>query len=229
MPESWLEVRQSLPTEPNIGLLLRWSAAIAEMDAYYRVPSDLRLRVLRCFEAEVPRIFCGSNVLRLLPVFPPLYDDSTDRLLESKTTVFGFWVTPHGARRSLDKAELKKLHFDLASGPSTSCDRSEREILSRQFHVGQPVDLGCAGSILRIALGGALITRVATDSTIGASFDARLDWLREQIHALRQKIECLANRYSPTADQVGASNTMSPLLLGECAGPLAEFPLNPNS
>jgi hypothetical protein len=229
MPESWPEVRQSLSAEPNIGLLLRWSAAIAEMDAYYHVPSNLRLQVLRFFEREVPKIFGRSNVLRLLPVFPPLYDDLSHRLLESKTTVFGFWVMPPGDRAPLDKAELKKLHFELASAEPTSPSHSEREILSRQFHLGQPVDLGRAGSILRVAIGGPLITRVATDPTIGASFDDRLAWLHEQIHALRRKIECLAKRYSPTGGQVDASNAMSAVLLGDGATALVPASMNLNS
>jgi hypothetical protein len=229
MPESWPEARLSLPAEPNIGLLLRWSAAIAEMDAYYQVPSKQRLQVLRFFEAEVPEIFSRSKVLRLLPVFPPLYDDLSHRLLESKTTVFGFWVTPPGACRPLDKSELKQLHFDLASPSVASSARSEREILSRQFHVGQPVDLGPAGSILRIAIGGTLIARVATDSTIGASFETRLDWLREQIQALRRKIECLVRRYSPTAAQFDGSNAAAPVLLGEALGQPSPIPMNLNS
>ncbi len=54
LPESWPELRRSLPDRPNYGLLLRWSAAIAEMDTYYRVPNGARLRVLRFFEAEAP-------------------------------------------------------------------------------------------------------------------------------------------------------------------------------
>jgi hypothetical protein len=229
MPEPWADVRQSLSADANVGLLLRWSAAIAEMDAYYRVPSNLRLQVLRFFEAEVPKIFGSSNSLRLLPVFPPLYDDSSHRLLESKTTVFGFWVTPPGADRPLDKAELKKLHFDLASAPSASRSRSEREILSRQFHVGQPVDLGSAGSILRVAIGGPLITRVATDPSIGGTFENRLDWLSEQIHALRRKIECLAKRYSPAGGQTDVSDAIGAALLGDGATQLAPFPMNLNS
>src|SRR5262249_21329550 len=51
MPPTWPEIRQALRAEPNVGLLLRWSAALAEMKAYYDVPSDLRLGVLRFFEA----------------------------------------------------------------------------------------------------------------------------------------------------------------------------------
>jgi hypothetical protein len=34
MPECWEEVRRSLPAEPNVGGLLRWSAALAEMEAF---------------------------------------------------------------------------------------------------------------------------------------------------------------------------------------------------
>ncbi len=199
MPETWREIRQSLPNEPNVGLLLRWSAALVEMEAYYQVPSDVRLKVLRFFEAETPKILGGSSAIRMLPVFPPLYDDSSHRLLESKTTVFGFWVTPPGASQPLGKAELKKLHFNLAADCSASCDESERDVASRQFHIGQPVDLGQSGFILRIALGGELIARVATDTSTSTTLDARFDWLREQIIALRQKIECLTKQHSLSA------------------------------
>ena len=149
MPEKWDAIRRSLPTEPNVGLLLRWSAALAEMEAYYRVPSDLRLRVLRFFEVEAPKILGESPNVRLLPISPPLYDDCSHRLLESKTTVFGFWVTPPGTCQPLGKAALKQLHLDLCADLSASCRKSEREVMSRQFHVGQPVDLGRAGFILR--------------------------------------------------------------------------------
>ncbi len=212
MPETWPEIRRSLPSKPNVGLLLRWSAALAEMDAYYRVPSDLRLCVLRFFEAEVPKILGASSAIRLLPVFPPLFDDSSHRLLESKTTVFGFWIVPPGASRPLGKTELKQLHFDLASDVSNVANEADAQVLAELFHIGQPVDLGQAGYVLRIALGGILITRVATDTTIGATLDARLDWLRDQIHGLRRKIECLVQSHSPLDGSVvspGATGSAS--------------------
>ncbi|HEX5472704.1 MAG TPA: hypothetical protein VFW73_12510 [Lacipirellulaceae bacterium] len=205
LPETWTNIRHSLPNEPNTGLLLRWSAAIAEIESYYKVPNDLRLSVLRFFEAEAPKILGESKVIRMLPVFPPLYDDSTHRLLESKTTVFGFWITPPGARQPLGKSELKQLHFDLTSDLSKTCDAADRKMMSQQFHVGQPVDLGHAGFILRVALGGELITRVATDTNIGKSIDDRLDWLRGQLLGLRQKIECLAMRHASTTAQTTRS------------------------
>src|SRR5262249_46296743 len=63
MPPTWNQIRRAQLKRANTGLLLRWSAALAEMDAYYEVPSELRLRVLRFFEAKVPEILGESNVI----------------------------------------------------------------------------------------------------------------------------------------------------------------------
>jgi hypothetical protein len=202
MPESWTEIRRGLSDEPNMGAMLRWAAALAEIEAYYDVPDSTRLRVLRFFEAEVPRVLGGGEIIRLLPVFPPVYDDTVDRLLESKTTVFGFWVTPPGARRPLGKAELKQLHAELAGDLSTIHRVLNSQIMSREYHLGQPVDLGPAGCVLRVALGGELITRIATDRGLGHSLDERLSWLRDQLTGLRAKIESLATLHSPAATLV---------------------------
>jgi hypothetical protein len=191
LPENWPAVRGSLPAAPNFGTIVRWSAAIAEIDAYYKTPDHCRLKVLRYFESEAPRILGESDCIRMLSVFPPVYDDTAERLLESKTTVFGFWVTPPGTTKPLDKVALKRLHAELTSDVSSLCAESHWPVAARRYHLGQPVDLGLAGSVLRIALGGPLITRVATDVSLGESLESRLNWLGEQIRGLRGKIELL--------------------------------------
>jgi hypothetical protein len=86
----------------------------------------------------------------------------------------------------------------LTSDLSSTCGSFDAQVMSRQFHLGQPVDLGPAGSVLRVALGGELITRVAMDPSLGESLDERLEWLHEQLYSLRQKIECLAALRSPS-------------------------------
>jgi hypothetical protein len=224
MPETWADIRRSLPAEPNVGGLLRWSAAIAEMEAYYNVPNELRLRVLRFFEAEVPQILGASSALRMLPVFPPLYDDTAHRLLESKTTVFGFWVTPPGARQPLGKAELKQMHADLTTDLSTTHDGMDRETMSHEYHLGQPVELGPAGCVLRVALGGELISRVAMDKSVGETFDERLAWLREQLFGLRRKIECLAQVHAPSTGIVPSVDTAGVDTFGQSWVPMGPVP-----
>ncbi|MCA9108862.1 MAG: hypothetical protein KDA52_02850, partial [Planctomycetaceae bacterium] len=96
MPESWTEVRRHITGSQNYGSLLRWEAALAEMDAYYLVPSETRLAILRAFEESVPEIFNNAEGIQLLTVFPPIHDDTQTRLLESKTTVFGFRAHANG-------------------------------------------------------------------------------------------------------------------------------------
>jgi hypothetical protein len=206
MPETWPEIRRSLPAEPNVGAMLRWSSALAEIEAYYNVPSDARLRVMRYFESTAPQILNESDTIRMLPVFPPVYDDTSERLLESKTTVFGFWVTPPGATRPLGKSDLKQMHIELTSNVAEKYGGPDQETLARTYHIGQPVDLGQAGCVLRVALGGELITRVATDTRVGQTFEDRLAWLHDQLIGLRQKIECLA-RIHPASRPVAESGT----------------------
>lgn len=216
LPESWRQLRSSLSAEPNYGLLLRWSAAMADIEGYYEVPNDARLHVLRFFETEVPRILGESERIRMLPVFPPVYDDSVERLLESKTTVFGFWVTPPGTQRPLGKAELRQMHVDLATDLAAKHAGLDPRIMGREFHLGQPVDLGAAGCVLRVALGGCLITRVASDTSIGDSLTERLRWLERQLLGLRQKVECLASLHGTTAAETklpANANTASPTVV----------------
>ena len=222
MPESWPDIRRSLPAEPNFGAILRWSAAAAQIDAYYGVPGHARLRVLRVFEAEAPRILGASKIIRLLPTFPPLLNNTEERLLQSKTTVFGFWVTPPGRAMPLNKAELWELHAELNTDRSVTNDGSHRRILEPMYHVGQPVDLGRAGHVLRVALGGELIVRVAIDESLGQSFEQRLAWLGGQLTGLRRKIECLVD-HRFAAEPVAAA--LEPVETGmPSALPTAEAP-----
>jgi len=207
MPETWSEIRRSLPSRPNFGTILRWSAAIEEIAAYYAVGGDVRLRILRLFESKAPSILGASKAIRLLPTFPPLHDDTKQRLLESKTTVFGLWVTPPGARKPLGKAELWALHAELNTDLSATHSGPDRQLLARTYHVGQPVHLRQAGYVLRVALGAELIIRVASDESLGKSFEQRLAWLGSQLMGLRQKIESLAGLHSPAGPALDATGS----------------------
>jgi hypothetical protein len=117
------------------------------------------------------------------------------------------------------------MHAELATDLSAAGAGLTKDILARRYHVGQPVDLGSAGCVLRIALGGELITRVATDTNIGETPEKRLAWLGDQLTGLRQKIECLAGlrsqrRGMPTLD----SSATGVLDLSQvAAGPLANI------
>jgi hypothetical protein len=198
IPRSWAERRRDLPDRPNVGLLLRWSAAVAEMRRYYAVPGDARYRVLRAYESMVPRLFAESPAIEL-QVFPPLLADDEQRVLQSKTTVYSFHVRrPDGSRIPLEGLlELHRwLNVDASRRIGPDATEAERRIARRSFHLGQPVALGAPPrqepAVLRLALGGPLICDVSEDPRFGATLDERLAWLEDQILALRRKIELLA-------------------------------------
>ncbi len=192
MPRAWVAARASLPPRPAVGLLLRWEAALAEMDAYYASRADYRLAVLRHFERRAPEVLAASPNLDVLPVFPPLYDDDSLRLLESKTTVFGFRLRPATLPPDVDVARLRRLHAALLDGEPA-------------FHLGQPVRLGESGWALRVAIGGELIVRVAEDVSLGSTLAERVAWLDGRLEALVARIDALVAAGAVDVDRPGAA------------------------
>lgn len=208
LPQTWTALRSSLPAAPNLGLVLRWGAAIAEISAYYRIEPECRLEILRAWETAVPELLDGSDVIRLVPVLMAQQPQSKpQRLLESKTTVFPFFLRrPSG--KLIGRANLKRifnwLNRDI-SGLLMELSGEQKAVLSRSIHVGQPVLLsGNADSeraVLRVALGSALVTRVASDTRLAPTYVARLHWLGAQIEILRMKIELIVKHLDELLDR----------------------------
>ncbi|MEM6706924.1 MAG: hypothetical protein AAF690_29730, partial [Acidobacteriota bacterium] len=194
LPPAWAGATSELSQEPNVGLLLRWQAALAEIEAYYAVEPQLRYEILRLFESVVPEVFDGSRRVVLEPLTPPILDDNGVRLLESKRTVFAFRLTRRQEVESLDLHELRKVfawaNSDL-SDLATSTD--EATALEATFHLGQPVALVADGSlaVLRIALGAVLLRWLAEIEDPAE----RALRLRHHMERLRNKLEIIGEAY----------------------------------
>lgn len=200
LPASWAPHSMELPETGNLGLLLRWAAAIAEVREYYSTPSKLRLQVLRAFERGVPEVLNCSSSISLETTVEPVLSDEFERVLQSKTTVFPFSVTLSNGSR-LDTNALKTVwrwlsddisHF-LPRGPT-----EQRRSLAPQFHLGQPVTLAtgaAAPAVLRIALGGVLLSSVAHDLEWGRTYHDRVERLNDRIIELKRKLEVIAAHY----------------------------------
>ncbi len=201
MPEAWATVRDHLPKRANWGLLLRWFAALEEMQAYYLSSPEARLAVLRHFEREAPRVLKANPVVDLLPVWPPVLSDTAERVLESKTTVFSFRVSIEGHVGPLSKLALKQwvqlLNTDLTERLAIKSSSADYEAARQPFQIGQPVGLGDSGlAIVRIALGASLITSLAEDDAYGATLDERLGWLDRHLALLSEKMTVMAERWT---------------------------------
>jgi hypothetical protein len=209
LPHSWHSARSSLPSQPNVGLILRWHAALAEIRRYYDVAPAARLRILRAFERWVPEIFAPSATIVPFSVTPPTEEDSVERLLQSKTTVFAFYVRTSAQPRSFfGKRDLMRIYEwmnrDL-SGLAPSLPVEQKAVLARGIHLGQPVVLAAGRegfaerAALRVALSGPLIALIAEDTSLGAGLDERLEWLRTQIRFCRRKLEIIVDNWAVLA------------------------------
>ena len=95
-PPSWTVLRGSLPSRANFGQYLRWTAALAEMEAYFAVPLEFRRRVLAEFESLATALI-GSQI----PDFLLLEDNQKDKdgLRDGRTDHF---PVSRPARQPLD-------------------------------------------------------------------------------------------------------------------------------
>lgn len=178
LPRSWEQARASLPERTNVGLALRWEAALAEIERYHGIAPRHRAGVYHTFAGAVHEVFGPSEVLEVDVPMPPVHQLVT--ALGAFPSVFSFRV--RGPDGYLEKPALTKLHALLDT------DLSERDPrLGGRYHLGQPVALGppeeTASTVLRVALGARMVSDLAPTSDSGAS------WLRAQLRALREKAE----------------------------------------
>lgn len=204
LPTEWDEGRASLSNHPNLGLILRWHAALAEIKAYYAADSSDRYCVLRAFERIVPAALANSEHISLEPADPPVDDDGSTPLLESKKTVFSFYLRPGGDEKRFGVEPLRDIfawmNRDLEGCWEDASD-SLREVLGARFHLGQPVVTGKRRdlAVLRVALGGPFVVQLTEDARLGATLEARIDDLERRFKMLRRKLEFLAQNYTVLA------------------------------
>ena len=203
LPYSWESFRQALPSPGNLGLGLRWIAALAEMREYYVIPSEIRLKILRYFELLIPEIFKQSKAIVLSTIPAAIFDNEAARLLESKTTVFSFRIRDlTKPNHFLNFNQLAIIYRWLTLDLNQFFDNESLSLqpsLARGFHLGQPVFLGQGSqedhAVLRVALGSVLLHQVSHDPSLGENFQDRLSWLRNQVMMLKNKIEFIAQHY----------------------------------
>jgi len=143
----------------NLGLLLRWNAALAEMEAFAAVPDVGRCAILQVF-GEAVRSGVESNPDLLLAEVPDLArGEGWDRL----QTIFTILVlAPSPAPRRplpVDRLALlyRWLNMDLSDVLPADMTARDRRLAALRCHIGQPVPLGPCGA-LRVSAGARLVS-----------------------------------------------------------------------
>jgi glutamate/tyrosine decarboxylase-like PLP-dependent enzyme len=152
-PLSMLE--SYLPSWMNWGLMLRWTLALDNWQAYRNIDEAVRNRLVREW---------ARGLLLLLERYPCLAmlggGEHQPGSVGDTNTIISIKLRSDG--RELQMEELRKVYRWMAEDMSTSLPDSvslsdaEKAVLRSSFLMGQPVSLGRV-AVLRIALGARLV------------------------------------------------------------------------
>ncbi|MDK4701853.1 hypothetical protein PH562_06325 [Rhizobium sp. CNPSo 4062] len=165
-PEDWA-ARDTLPDRANLGLLLRWKAALFELERLVGVAEDRMIAVLSAFADAV------SDRLANDPAFEPLQSRPLERRAlwgassalrwDEIPSIFSFYLRNCTSGAMLTATEMAAVYKDLAAGGNGVA----------LVRLGQPVrcaDFGdVPASALRICLSAPLVVAASrSDEAFGA-------------------------------------------------------------
>ncbi|MEL6108900.1 MAG: hypothetical protein AAFU85_23065 [Planctomycetota bacterium] len=160
MPKEWTAIRQSMDSWINVPAIVRWAAAIAEINSYQRIPAKTRSQILHRFEQSARRYFADQKGLAILPSFDSANSDWSDGSFFAPSSVMSIQLE-NGNRIGEERV--------LAIQRSLS--------VSNSIQLGTPVEVAPNRWALRLALGAPMMTRVANDLSVGETIETRMSWL----------------------------------------------------
>lgn len=170
------KLRLRWANEANLGLGLRWVAALDEMERFFATPGDLRSSVLSYFEHEVRQR--ARSVENLSEI-----SDDPHSLAEEPRSILPF-VMMHTDGAPFSAAETAAIHARLRTpcGISSADDPAFAQI----FHLGQPVAIG-PKTALRVCASAPIISEIAERVGQGESLEDAFEPWGRNLDALFKK------------------------------------------
>lgn len=159
-PRSFTALRSRLEGRNNLGLWLRWEAALDEMAAYYSIPNGFRAGAMNELKAGIESLIMLSPVLEGLD--RPTETTTLDDEEFAGPTIFPFVVK--GKNGVVAPEQCRWLYRALARdmGEVIGGSAADCEIGARHCLLGQPVEFAMPGerpfAVLRLCIGARLIT-----------------------------------------------------------------------
>lgn len=184
-PATW-EAAHELPDVMNTGLLLRWEAALAELDAFATLPAGFSEAFLVRWGAAVSARIAADPGLEALPI-ADLQGHRPVAAWDGRQTIFPFLVIDQpgrALRRHLGRDETSRLHRRLQGlgMPAPAECPSPGQGQSKRFQFGQAVACGHRNGVPVSALRVCASARNIVDASlvpdgIARSIDAVMDAL----------------------------------------------------
>jgi hypothetical protein len=160
-PSEWQSICASLPAVPNFGLLLRWHAALEEMDAFFQIPDQQKLYIVNQFSRQA---------LSILDAQPDLELMDREGLHNAVTHVYSSWdkintifafslrfieVNDIAAAKMIYRLLQEDFSTILPAGSSSD----DRKVAATKCLIGQPVIFDTYPAVaLRVSLSARDIT-----------------------------------------------------------------------
>jgi hypothetical protein len=183
-----------------LGLALRWHAALAEMKAFYNVPTEERRLILERFGETVTAAISGHPLLELMPT-PTLFRHNEEEPWERVMTIFTFAVRLKSHQRLLDCENAQAIYRRLNADLSRVLPH-ERLLASKICHIGQPVALpnpagGTAIGALRVSAGARLVSGELAHAHL--THATRLEREMEDVRTVFDNIDLILRNWSRIA------------------------------
>ena len=172
-PARFDRIRDRLPARANVGQMLRWTAALEEMRAYFAVPALFRQIALAEFAAAAARGLARHPEFALLTDTARMFGgEALARDEFVARTIFPFTVTHAG--RPLALAQARAVHQALNRDLGTADGAA-------LCHIGQPVALADGAGGMTGALRISADARLVSESWVGAGDLVSTERLLERI------------------------------------------------
>lgn len=186
-PARWRSLTCRLSAHPNLGSLLRWRAAIWEMEAFFAVPPKNQFDTVSHFLKKVVGEIEQAPYLELItaPTLERITGHEEERW-DQVQTIYSFFVrrpiTASAAEPYLSHDEAlrvyKWLNADIAGLLPEEAKPEEKRLASVRCHIGQPVRIYKRAdtwyAALRLAVGARLVSGVEFDPLLGKTVEDRL-------------------------------------------------------
>jgi hypothetical protein len=171
-PPNW-SARSALADENNYGLLLRWEAALTELQTFQALPEAAIASFLHEFAEAVRQRLARDPTFQPLPVPAPDRRPLVNvQSWDQTPTIFPFILRhPFGSERrggALSRKETARVYEQLGKGdieiPKTLSSARTRVVAAQSCHLGQPVLCGQSDGVPVSALRLCASMRLAVDA-----------------------------------------------------------------
>ena len=184
----WPPGAQAVPCPPgaNAGMVLRWQAALMEMEAFRSVPYATARALVDRFVAGVDAAIARSPDVVAVDVPPPQRPDTADGPCWDQVQTIRSFLVLEPAREDAERLPLdvararlvyRWLNADVTRALPPTATLEDRDLARLLVHIGQPAPVGCdrlAGTnaagmagALRISVGARLLSGEPSHAGLG--------------------------------------------------------------